>query len=90
VAAPGNVVAGTALIARPLGIGISDLLAALAEAQGAAVHLVEEGLRPVAKPAGNALGLGEPPCPLFAPAEVVLAQALLLGAGLAVALGFFR
>ena len=42
--------AGASFVDRPLRVGVGDLLAASAEAQGAAVHLVEEGLRPVAQP----------------------------------------
>lgn len=74
---------------RRLGIGVGDLVTAAAEAQGASVDLIEEGLRPIAEPVHDPLSLGELPRPLLAPAEVVLPQALLLGAGTAVALGFF-
>src|SRR4029077_6104610 len=85
MAVGGNVAPSGAVFA--LGVGIDDLLAALAEAQTDSVNLSKEGVVADAVPDDEAVPFAEPRGLGLAPAKVVLPQALLLDGVLAVLLG---
>lgn len=85
MAVGGNVAPSGSVFA--LGVGIDDLLAALAVAQTVSVDLSEEGIVADAVSGDEAVPLSEPRGLPLAPAQIVLPQAFLLGRVLAIVLG---